>query len=110
MNAGLPQSLKEADEPRIGILETTGIDKLDALTDTIVVDAAIVRTLAEGCPTPRAIVFEHLAIHIAAAMTLRREVIVAQAYIVTILLESLHLIVYLFRDTAMFGKTVIYQE
>ncbi len=77
---------------------------------TIVVNTTIVHSLAKTCPFSFTIIFYHFTINITAAMSTLIKVVVAQPYIVAVLAQSLHLIVYLLRDTAMLGKAMIYKE
>ena len=68
-NAGLTQFLEKPYQPGIGILETAGIDELDAFAEAIVIDAVIAKPLAQTCPDARSIVLNHLSIDKTAAMS-----------------------------------------
>jgi hypothetical protein len=106
-NAGLTQFLEKPYQPGIGILEAAGIDELDALAETIVIDAIVAQPLAQTCPDACPIVLNHLSVDKTAAMPRWRKVIVTKAHIVTILTKSFHLIVNLFRDSTMLRKAMI---
>ena len=100
--------LEECDQPGIGILETAGIDELDAFADTVVVDTVIVQPLTNRRPATFSIVADYLIVNVTAAMSVLCKAIVAQSDIVTALTQPFHLIVYFFRNTTMFGKAMIY--
>ena len=110
MNTRFLKSLKEADEPRVGILETTGIHKLHTFTYTIVVNAVIVSTLTNACPSSLAIILDDLVINIPTTMLILCETIITKTDIMTILTQSLHLIVYLLGDSTHFREAMIYKE
>ena len=104
------QPSEETDKPGVGILETAGIDKLYAISLTIIIDAPVTSTLAHGGQKARAIVLQHLTVDKTAAMSLCREIIVAQMDFMTILAEAFNLIVYLLADTTHSRKTMIDKE
>ena len=95
MNACIAQLAEETDEPRIGILETASIDKLNTLTDAVIEYATVVETLAEASPLTRSVVVDNTAIDKAATMAIGSKILIAQTNIIAILTQSLHLIVYL---------------
>ena len=74
------------------------------------IDVAIAHTLANGSQTTRAIVAQHIVANEAAAMPVGIEIIITKMHLVTVLTQSLHLIVYLLADAADLGETVIDKE
>ena len=77
MNTGLFELLEKTDEPWIGILEATGINEFDALSNTIVVDATIANTLAKGSDKACTIVLNDIIVDKATAMTISSDCIMA---------------------------------
>ena len=110
MNSRLSQLLKETNKPWISILEAAGINKFYAFTNTIVIDTAIIYTLADGSPRASTIVFYNLTINIAATMATLVKIIIAQSDIMAILFQAFHLIEYLLRDSAVLRKTMINEK
>lgn len=106
----LAQAAEEADKPRIGILETAGIDKLDAFLQTVVVDTAVVQALTQSRQSTCSIVGYDTAVDKTAAVAVGGEVVIAETHIIAVLAKAFHLIVDFLGNSAMLGKTVIDKE
>ena len=110
LDAQLAESHKETDQKRTGILETTGINKLNTVEFAIVIDTAVVYTLTKACHKPCTIVLNDLVIDIAAAMALGVKIIIAEMDFIAIFTQALHLIMNLLTDATHFRKSVIDEE
>ena len=91
-------------------MKATGIDERYSLTKTVVIHTAIVNTLTHSSQASLAIILYNLTINISTTMAFGRESIVAEADIVSVFTQSLHLIVNLLADTAIVGKSVVNEE
>lgn len=109
-DACLLQLFKETYQPWIGILKATGIDKPDAFLHTIIIYTVVTKPLAKRSQFSFSIVLKHCFVNKAASMTFRAKVIIAQTYIVTVLLQPLHLVVNLLGYTTVFRKAMIDKE
>lgn len=110
LDAPVVQFVKQADQYRIGIHETAGIDHFYAIVRTETVDTAQTASRLQGCKHPFAIVGNHTAIHKTALVASFIEIIIAEMNLMPILLKSLYLIADFLADTTLFGKTVIHEE
>ena len=90
------------DEPWIGILETTSVNKLYTLFETIIRDTAIIYALTNSCQSSNTIILNDDIVNISASVTVISNAIIAQPDIMTILTQSFYLIVYLLGNTTMF--------
>ena len=110
LDANPIQLSEETYQEGIGILETTGIHKLDTLRLAIIVDAVIVYTLAYACQQALPIILNHLLVNKTAAMTPFIKIIITEMDFETILAKSLYLIANFLADAADLGKTMINEE
>ena len=107
LDTGAAQFLEKPDEPRVGVLKTAGIHKLDLLANTVIVYTTVVNTLTQTGYGSYTIIGYYLVVDISLTMTVRGKSIIAQTDIVTVLAKSLHLIMNLLGDTTMLRETMI---
>lgn len=110
LDTQLMKTFEETDQEWIGVLEATGIDKLNAVEFAIVIDTVVVYTLAEACHKACAIVLNDLIVYISATVTLGIKVIVAEMDFIAVFAQSFHLVMDLLTDATNLGETVIDEE
>src|SRR5574344_1611718 len=106
MNSRFAQFSEESVQKGRCIMEASGIHKLNMRLEAIIQDTVIFRPLSDSRPFSRTIVRQNLVVHISAAMSLRRELIIAEMHFVTILAKSLHLVMDFLADTTHLGKAM----
>jgi hypothetical protein len=105
-----PKTVETPEKPnkeRTRILETPGVDKLNAPLFAETINAVIVYPLPDGSHEARTIILDNLSVDKTATVTVLREAIVAEKHLVTILTQPFHLIVNLLADATIVGKAMI---
>lgn len=107
LDTQLFQLSEKADQPRVGVLETACVDKLNAVQLAVVVYGPVVGALPQSGQTPLAEVGQHLIVNEPASMSPLVEIVVTEMHLVTVLTQSFHLVVYLLTDATGFRKAMV---